>query len=62
MKNKTPDKLYVVRKYIRAISAQEAIKKDKVAPVDDVWLDEDYKKSAQGASAIGFIDYRQDYD
>lgn len=43
-----------------AVSAQEAIKKDKISPVDDVWMDDEFKKSQQGASAIGFVDYRQD--
>ena len=54
------DKLFVIRKYIFAKSAVDAIKKHKTTPVDDVWVDEDFKKSMPGASAIGFIDYRQD--
>lgn len=37
------EKRYVVRKYIIAKSAKDAIKKDKNADVDDVWLDQDYK-------------------
>lgn len=45
------EKRYVVRKYI-AKSAKDAIKKDKNADVDDVWLDQDYK----GSNVIGFID------
>lgn len=36
--------VYVIRKYITASSAQEAIKLDKKFPVDDVWLDEEFKK------------------
>lgn len=55
---KPGDKLFIVRKYILAKSASDAIKKDKTTPVDDVWVDEDFKKSRPGASAIGFIDYR----
>lgn len=43
-----------------ANSAMDAIKKDKSAPVDDVWIDEDFKKTDTGASAIGFVDYRKD--
>lgn len=54
---KPGDKLFIVRKYILAKSASDAIKKDKTTPVDDVWVDEDFKKSSPGASAIGFIDY-----
>jgi hypothetical protein len=37
------DKLYIVRKYIMAKSAEQAIKKDKNCPVDDVWVDEDWR-------------------
>jgi hypothetical protein len=54
------EKLFVVRKYILAKSAIEAIRKDKLAPVDDVWIDEEFKKTSPGASAIGFVDYRQE--
>lgn len=35
-------KLFVVRKYIMAKSAQEAIKKDKAHPVDDVWISDEW--------------------
>lgn len=46
-------KLYVVRKYIMASSAQVAIRKDRKAPVDDVWVDDEWKKKGL-ADAIGF--------
>jgi hypothetical protein len=36
--------IFVVKKYILASSAKEAIKKDKTTPVDDCWMDEDFKK------------------
>lgn len=39
------EQMYVIKKYIMANSAIEAIKKDKQAPVHDVWVDEDYKKN-----------------
>lgn len=42
--------IYVIRKYIPANSAEEAIKLDKKSKVDDVWLDEESKKRI-----IGFI-------
>ena len=51
---KSGDKLFVIRKYILAKSASDAIRKDKTTPVDDVWVDDDFKKSSTGASAIGF--------
>ncbi len=50
---KNPQKLYVVRKYISAKSAAEAIRKDKTHPVDDVWMDEDFKNKKL-ADAMGF--------
>ena len=57
---KQPPKRYIVRKYIMAKSATEAIKLDKSTPVDDVWIDDDWKKTEQGVSSIGFVDYKQD--
>lgn len=60
MKIKPDDKLFIVRKYIIAKDALSAIKKDKTTPVSDVWIDEEFKKTQTGASAIGFIDYRAD--
>lgn len=49
-------KLYVIRKYIKASSAADAIRKERKTPVDEIWLDEDWKKGiASGlAEAIGF--------
>jgi len=35
---------YIIRKYVMASSAQEAIKLDKKYKPQDVWIDEDYKK------------------
>jgi hypothetical protein len=46
-------KLYVVRKYIRATSAAQAIRKDKTTPVHDAWVDTEWKTDHL-ASAIGF--------
>lgn len=37
-------KLFIVRKYIMAETALQAIKKDKTEPVHDVWLDEEWRK------------------
>lgn len=48
-------KLFVVRKYIWANSAQQAIKNERRSPVEDVWIDEDWKKnSSSPKDAIGF--------
>lgn len=55
MKNKkntgNSPKRFIVRKYIMAQSAADAIKKDKLAPVFDVWVDDDFKKD----NKIGFV-------
>jgi len=37
-------KRFVVRKYIMAKSAQEAIRKDRTHKPDDVWVDDEWKK------------------
>lgn len=58
MKLKKGEQVYVVRKYITAKSASDAISKDRKTPVMDVWVDEEFKKTQTGATAIGFIDYR----
>lgn len=59
MNKKDNEKLYVVRKYIMATSAKQAILKDKNAPVDDVWVDTDWQKRQTDilAGAIGFAHY-----
>lgn len=40
-----PLKLFIVRKYIMAVSASDAIKKDRLTPPDDVWIDDEWKKN-----------------
>lgn len=40
----TEKRLFVVRKYIWASCAKEAIRKDRDTEVDDVWIDEEWKK------------------
>jgi hypothetical protein len=56
-------KLFIVKKYIMATSASDAIRKEKTTRPDDVWVDEDWKKGQmnQLASAIGF-EIRDDED
>lgn len=44
-------KRFMVRKYIMANSALEAIKFDKISPVSDVWLDEKFEETK---GPIGF--------
>lgn len=55
-KHKIQEKRFIIKKYVMAISAKDAIKKEyKVIP-DDVWVDEDWKKENpnQLQSAIGY--------
>jgi len=48
-------KLFVVRKYIWATSAKDDIKKDKKSPVDEVWVDDEWKKTnAFKTGKVGF--------
>lgn len=52
---KDTTKMFILRKYVRAKSASDAIRKDKLTPVDDCWVDEDWKKQQTVLeSAIGF--------
>lgn len=53
---KFKQKLYVIRKYVMASSASGAIKKEKNQKVDDVWIDDDYKRNMTQKlePAIGF--------
>lgn len=47
---------YIVRKYVMATSAADAIKQEPKAPVHDVWIDDDWKKAQyeDKSPAIGF--------
>lgn len=50
------DKMFIVKTYVMATCASQAIRKSKGIKPDDVWIDEDWKKgnATQLASAIGF--------
>jgi hypothetical protein len=50
---KEKPKMYIVKKYIKAISASQAIRKDRNTPVHDVWVDDEWSKK-ELAGAIGF--------
>jgi hypothetical protein len=56
MKNKPPEKMFVVKKFIKATSAAAAIRKDRSTPPDEIWIDEDWKRGSASAlaSAMGF--------
>lgn len=47
-------KMFVVRKYIMASTAKEAIKLDKNTEVDDVWIDTDWQKNNMCQPIEGF--------
>lgn len=48
------EKLFIVRKYIMAKSAQDAIKKDKTHKVDDVYMDSDWRTENLKQTQIGY--------
>ena len=48
------EKRYIVRKYIFAASATDAIKKDKNKPVDDVYVDENWMIEHDKKDSMGF--------
>lgn len=49
--------MFVIRKYVKAKSASDAIKKERKMPVDEVWVDDDWKKenATKLGDALGFI-------
>lgn len=55
-KQKIIEKRFIVKKYIMAKSAHDALKKERRTRPDDVWVDEEWKKDNpnQLQSAIGF--------
>lgn len=56
-KNNKKD-LYVIRKFIMAKDAEEAIKIEKTKPVNDVWMDDDWKKGKiqnTNEKEVGFL-------
>ncbi len=50
------EKLFVVKKYVMATCAAQALRKESKIRADECWIDDDYKKNmAQNlSSAIGF--------
>ncbi len=64
-KQKVPLKRFVVKKYIMAKSAQDALKKERRVRPDDVWVDDEWRKENPNVlvSAIGYtIDTPEYYD
>jgi hypothetical protein len=52
---KKTDKLFIVKKYIWAQDAKQAIRKDKTHPVEDVWIDDEWKRNSNTPKdAMGF--------
>lgn len=51
------DKLYIIKKYIKAPSAAVAIRRERNHPVDDVWVDDEWRKNNTDrlADTMGFI-------
>lgn len=61
---KPKDKMFIVKKYIKAKSAAEALRKERKIPADDCWVDEDWRKNSPDrlADAIGFSVDKPDDD
>jgi hypothetical protein len=53
MKSNERQKLYVVRKYVMARSVVEAARKERSAPVHEIFIDEKWHES-HIAEAVGF--------
>jgi len=52
---KVSKQLFIVRKYIWAKNAATAIKLDRKTPVQDCWVDDEWKKNSNyPKDAIGF--------
>lgn len=62
-KPKVALKRFIVKKYIMAKSAHEALKLERKVRPDDCWVDEDWKKENPDklVSAIGFS-IQQEYE
>jgi len=53
-------KQFIVRKYVLALSASQAIRLEKKTPVDDVFIDDDWKKNQkENTSEVGFKNKKQ---
>jgi hypothetical protein len=50
------DKLFVIKKYVMAPNAKAALRKERKTEVDDIWIDDDWRKNSKDnlAAAIGF--------
>lgn len=59
---RSPDKLFVIKKYVRALNAAQALRKERRQPADDCWVDEEWRKNNTDklADAIGFSVHKKD--
>jgi hypothetical protein len=48
-------KMYVVRKYVKALNVKEALRKEPNIAVHDLWIDDTWSKK-ELANSIGFDD------
>lgn len=63
-KSEVIEKRYIVRKFILAKSASDALKKERKFKADECWVDEEFEKEKikQNPSAIGFAIPRENED
>ena len=57
--SKEKPKLYIVRKYIKAVSVKHALRLEPKTDVHDCWVDEGFK-TTHLADAIGFHEIERD--
>jgi hypothetical protein len=60
-KPKEKDKMYVIRKYIKAPNLKQAIKLEPKTDIHDAWIDNDWREEHL-ADAIGFTMEVEDDD
>lgn len=53
---KAPEKLFIVRKYVKAFSVKDALKKEKDVEIDDIFIDDEWRKNHNDSlsRALGF--------
>jgi hypothetical protein len=56
--------MYIVRKYVRALSVSDAVAKERKTPPHDVFVDDEWRKANADrlADAIGFHTRHRDED
>lgn len=54
MEEPKKEKRYIVRKFVMAHSAEEALKRERDLIPDEVFVDDEWQKGKEFSSAVGF--------